>query len=148
MGRIILGYTRQGVVPTVKRGDIALPTTARGLEAIVSDGRSARSHRSSRTVGKLFAQRSKRWCSSRTNSRRASPAGSHLMAIVMFRMLVPQALNNLSGPRQPVISGPHRLTCSRILMPAYRGQHSGRAATLWRVPRARDQGRAGRDKSD
>src|SRR3979490_707384 len=64
--------------------------------------------------GRAFAPRSKRWCSRRTSSRRAAPAGSRLMAMLMFRMLVLQALNNLSD-EQVEYQVRDRLSFSRFL---------------------------------
>src|SRR4030081_3937315 len=77
--------------------------------------------------GRAFAPRSKRWCSRRMSSRRAAPAGSRLM--LMFRMLVLQALNNLSD-EQVEYQERDRLSFSRFLGLAIEDSIPD-ATTLW-----------------
>jgi transposase, IS5 family len=46
--------------------------------------------------GRAFAPRSRRWCSHRTSLKKSSAGRKPFDAILMFGMLVLQALNNLS----------------------------------------------------
>src|SRR5262245_66661523 len=79
--------------------------------------------------GRAFAPRSRRWCSHRTSSRRAAPGRKPFDAILMFRMLVLQALNNLSD-EQVEYQARDRLSFSRFLGLAIEDSIPD-ATTLW-----------------
>src|SRR5882757_7075166 len=79
--------------------------------------------------GRAFALRSRWWCSHRTSSRKAALAGSRSMPSWMFRMLVLQALNNLSD-EQVEYQVRDRLSFSRFLGLAIEDSIPD-ATTLW-----------------
>jgi transposase, IS5 family len=82
-----------------------------------------------------------RWCSRRTRLKKSSAGRKPFDAILMFRMLVLQALNNLSD-EQLEYQVRDRLSFSRFLGLAIEDSIPDATTT---VPREADQGRADRE---